>query len=168
MIGDGRGAGDRPHGSQTSALSVTTGAAGVAVGLLVVLGVLRPLPASNLGPFSLDAANPTISLSFPDCAVVVVHWTVVAGPRMNFSVGTGEALLASNCNGPPPSNATCVQPYCGGFSMAPGPICFEQGLGGTCSFTATQPMYGFAAVAYPYSIGNATVLITIAIVQAPP
>lgn len=168
MADDGRGARKRFGRSRPTVRLAAFGAAGVAIGALVVLSVLGPMPTSNLGPFILNSANPNVSLSFPDCAVVTVHWKVVVGPRMNFSVGAGPVLLASDCHGPPPSNATCVEPYCGGISMAPGPVCFEQGYGGTCSFTATQPTYGFGAVAYPYSIGNATVSFTISYVREMP
>jgi len=168
MTGDGRGAREWPARLRPRARFAAVGVTGVAIGVLLVLSVLAPVSTSHMGPFILNSSNPTVSLSFPECAVVTVHWTVVVGPQVNFSVGSGEVVLASDCHGPPPTNASCVEPYCGGVSMAPGPICFEQGYGGTCSFTATQPMYGFGAVAYPYSIGNATVSFTISYVRAMP
>jgi hypothetical protein len=145
------------------------GLTGAVIGGVVVLAVLGPTAQVTLGPFLLSSSNPSVSLSFPDCAIVTVHWNVVTGPRANFSVGSGEVALASDCHGPPPSSATCPVPYCGGngtVSMGPGPICFESGFAGTCSFTATQPIYGFVALSYPWSIGNATVAFTINYTQA--
>jgi len=120
-----------------------------------------------MGPYVLNSSNPGVFLSLPDCAHVTVHWDVISGPSMNFSVGSGEAILASDCHDwTPPSNETCPAPYCepGTQSLGPGPICFESGFSGTCSFTATQLSYGFTAftaLSYPWSIGNATVSFTI-------
>jgi len=97
---------------------------------------------SVLGPYTMNATT-AVQLAFPQCAFVVVHWEVVSGGPTDFSVGTGEAVITSDCTGPPPSNATCIPTFCGNVSMGPGPICFETGMGGTCSFTATQPQYDF-------------------------
>jgi hypothetical protein len=97
---------------------------------------------TTLGPFTLDSTT-WVSFSFPQCAFVVAHWAVVTGGPTNFSVGQPEVVLVSNCHGPPPSNETCPPWMCGQVSMGPGPVCFETGMGGTCSFTATQPQYSF-------------------------
>lgn len=71
---------------------------------------------------------------------MIVHWSVNTGGPTNFSVWPPEVVLVSNCHGPAPSNQT--DPYApGNISMGPGPICFEFGMGGTCTFTATQPSY---------------------------
>lgn len=128
----------------------------------MVLASLGPTAHVTLGPYVLNSSNPGVSLSLPDCSIVSVDWGVVSGPSVNFSVGQGGALGVSNChNYVLPSNATCPVAYCGLMNAEPGPICFETGFGGTCSFTATQPSYGFGAIASPWSIGNATVTFTV-------
>ena len=138
------------------------GASGAVIGVVLALAFIGPPTQHTMGPYVLNSSNQGLSLSFPDCAQVTVHWNVVSGPGVNFSVGQGDSLGLSDCyNQLSPSNATCVEPYCGGPSTAPGPICFEQGFRGTCSFTATQPMYEFAALSYPWNVGNATVSFTI-------
>jgi len=141
---------------------LVAGSSGAILGVVLVLASIGPPTEHTLGPYVLNSSNPDISLSLPDCAIVTVHWNVVSGPGVNFSVGQGDVLLLSNClDWVPPSNATCSVTYCGLQSTGPGPICFESGLSGACSFTATQPTYGFAAFAYPWDIGNVTVSFTI-------
>ncbi len=96
-----------------------------------------------LGPYTLDATNyyAPIEISFPQCAFVVAHWAVVTGGPTNFSAGSGEFVADSDCHGPPPSNQSCLPSGCS--SMGPPPICYEVGMGGSCSFTATQSQYYF-------------------------
>ena len=140
------------------------GASGVVIGAVLALTLIGPPTQHTVGPYVLNSSNPGVSLSFPDCAQVTVHWRVVAGPEMNFSVGQGDVLLVSDCHDwIPPSNETCPLAYCHGWSTVPGPICFESGLGGACSFTATQPSYSFGAATAPdtWSMGNASVAFTV-------
>jgi len=152
------------RGRRHQYLRLVAGSSGAIIGVVLVLASIGPTTQHTLGPYTLNSSNPVVSLPLPDCAQVTVHWKLVSGPRVNFSVGQGDVSLMSNCSSQlPPSNATCPLSYCGLTSTGPGPICFESGSGGTCSFTATQPSYGFVAstVPYPWSMGNATVSFTV-------
>lgn len=125
----------------------------------MVLAILGTPTETTLGPYQLDSSIPYVTLSFPNCAVLTVHWRLVEGSQANFLVRQASAALAVwDCYfAPAPSNATCEQPYCGEMSTGPGPICFETGVSGSCSFTAVQPPYDFGALETPSGIGNLTV-----------
>lgn len=97
----------------------------------------------TFGPYRLNASNywAPVTLPFPQCAFVVVHWSVLTGGPTNFTAGSGEFVSASDCSGPGPSNQSCLPLGCS--VNGPPPVCFESGMGGMCSFTATQSEYDF-------------------------
>jgi len=116
--------------------------------------------SSELGPFELTGSNPGVSLAIPHCSYVRVTWEVTNGARANFSVMPPPEVSTSNCTGPPPSNATCLPSGCQPYG--PNPVCFETGLSGTCSFTASQTEYGFELWAQSRSgLSGAAVSFTI-------
>ncbi len=86
------------------------------------------------------------SFAFPNCAVVSVSWADLDHHQIGFGVGTGEAIYASDCRGPPNSaNEGCPPGSCqpGRASAGGGPIEWENATQGWFQFTATQPGYGF-------------------------
>lgn len=111
----------------------------------------------TIGPYLLNNSTRGVELSFPQCSLVTIHWQVMAGSSTNFSVWPPEAVLAANCHSPlpPPTNSTCPAVVCGNASMGPGPVCFESGMSGVCSFSSTQPGYGFDLYT-GYHISNGT------------
>ena len=113
--------------------------------------------SGTLGPYLLNNSTRGVGLSFPQCSLVTVHWQVVTGSSANFSVWPPEAVLVPNCQTPlpPPTNGTCPAAVCGNASMGPGPVCFESGMSGACSFSSTQPGYGFDLYT-GYHISNGT------------
>jgi hypothetical protein len=114
-------------------------AVGATVGLLLVALNLPVLPPGSVGP--LRVSDSTV-LTFPHCARVTVHWSTVVGARVAFAIYPPEEVSFPDCRGSPPTNDTCVSPWCGpGPSLGPGPVCFEVGADGTCSFTASQDGY---------------------------
>jgi hypothetical protein len=124
-----------------------------------------PIPSGTFGPFLLNTTQ-LVGYSFPDCAFVTVAWHVVRGQVANFSVWPPEAVVLSNCHGPAPSNAGCPISFCGVSSMGPGPVCFEIGTDGSCTFSADQSGYSFTLLSpevvdntttYFPSLGNLTV-----------
>lgn len=96
--------------------------------------------STSMGPYVLNSSAPAIALSFPDCALATVHWTVVSGTSANFSVWPPGDLVHSDCVGPAPSNSTCPPDGC---PIEGPPVCFEVGVQGSCSFMATQSGYDF-------------------------
>jgi hypothetical protein len=131
-------------------------------------GGAPPGATGAFGPFLLTNASHDIGLSFPDCSLVLVHWSVVTGPSANFSVWPPAAVVATTCTGLPPSNATCPVSVCKTTSLGPWPVCFETGAEGSCTFVAAQTGYSF--VLYPVclsrgsaclpTLGNLTVTFT--------
>jgi hypothetical protein len=110
------------------------------------VGVFEPQSQPKggvLGPYTLNATNywSPVELSFSQCAFVVVHWRVATGGPTNFTVSSGEFEALSHCIGPGPSNESCLPLGCS--ANGPAPVCFEVGVGGTCSFTSTQSQYAF-------------------------
>jgi hypothetical protein len=103
-------------------------------------GAARLPPSSGeFGPFFLNDAQPSADApSFPSCSYVLASWEVLGGGPVNFSIWPPPEISASGCQGPPPSNATTPP---GWFSYDPGPVCFESGTGGSCTFTASQSSY---------------------------
>lgn len=109
------------------------------------IGVFQSQPTGHspsvLGPYTLNSTNyyAPVELSFPPCSVVTLDWAVTTGGPTNFTVDSGEEVTASNCHGPGPTNESCLPLGCS--ANGPPPVCFETGMGGSCSFTATQPQY---------------------------
>lgn len=134
-----------------------------AVGIMVAGASLAFVgPASTGDPragtttdYTLTSSNRSDGLSFPNCNQVSVTWQVVAGGVANFSVWPPEAVVVGNCPEPAlsPPPASCPAWACGGASMGPGPVCFEVGMSGACSFSATQAGYTFLLDS-PYSPTN--------------
>jgi hypothetical protein len=121
------------------------------VNLLAGLAACSPYsgPSGVKGPYVLENASNGISLQLPRFAIVSVVWTVVHGPSVNFSVFPPALEVALNCRSPAPSNAS----YPGGWnSVDPGPVCYESGTNGSCSFMATQFTYWFSL--YPPSFST--------------
>lgn len=76
--------------------------------------------------------------------------TVVQGSYANFSVWPLPLEEIPNCRTPAPSNA--VNPPEWSSPVDPGPIYYESGTNGSCSFMATQVFYGLA----PYEPSSAS------------
>jgi hypothetical protein len=98
-------------------------------------------PGGVLGPYVLTNSSRSVSLEFPECAVVTTNWRAVTGVAANFSVWPPPLRVSSTCTGPAPTNSTCPQSGCDPYEGPP--VCYETGQGGSCSFTSTQTGYEF-------------------------
>jgi len=144
-----------PGGGRLLFLVLSMSLAGIvllALALSPVWGqaMFGPSQSGTQGSYSLNSTDSSVELAFPTCAFVVVHWAVVTGAATNFSVWPPAMLLASNCHGPAPSNASLPP---GRYVMDAPPACFESGRGGVCSFTATQSGYQ-ALIGWNDSVGS--------------
>ena len=116
--------------------------------------------STTLGPYSLSPGEfAGVGLSFPNCSLVHVSWSVQSGGVVNFSVWPPALLHSSTCLDVQESNATCPQDGCSPFN--PGPVCYETGLSGQCDFTATQPSYSFSLYPYNSSLSGPTVSFSV-------
>jgi len=123
----------------------------LAIASLVLGGIFGVASSSSppMGPVTTATygLNATYgSFAFPSCAVVTVTWQDLAHHQAGLGVGSGEAVLISDCRGPANSeNDSCAPGACvpNQVSMGPGPIEWENATHGWFQFTATQPGYGF-------------------------
>jgi hypothetical protein len=124
----------------------------VLVALALTQGKVTPTRGESVvrGPFILDNKTASVGLFFPSCSFVTVQWADSTGAKVNFTVWPApNALLGAICAGPPPSNATCPPAWGDCYtSFAPGPICFEDGASGMCSFVSNDPPYDFTVVTW--------------------
>jgi len=146
------------------AIAASTGLVIAAVLALTQLGISGTgSPSAGSKSFVLNACNESVSVSFPNCADVKVTWKVTIGGPSSFGVWPPADRALPSCSGPPPSNA---QPPLNWTSAEPGPVCYESGLSGICTFTADQDGYGLWAFG-PWEghawapIGNASVSVTV-------
>ena len=93
------------------------------------------------GPYLLNNSSSGIVLHFPHDAIVTVLWNIVRGSYANFSVWPPAPEILQNCRTPSPSSQ--VNPPGWTSGVDPGPVCFESGTNGSCSFPTTQFTYGF-------------------------
>ena len=94
---------------------------------------------TKLGPYTLNSTDSNFTLSPPSCELVTVDWHVVSGRGANFTVWPPVVKTLQHClHNWPSTNATCLPVGC---SLDNNPVCFESGLGGTCSFESTQQHY---------------------------
>jgi hypothetical protein len=118
----------------------------LALGSIFALAVSATLPSGPEASGTFDLNSTNAYFEFPNCDVVTVTWQDLEHHQVGFGVISGEAILLSDCRGPPDSdNHSCPVGWCqpGRVSLGPGPTEFENATHGWFRFTATQPGYTF-------------------------
>jgi|HubBroStandDraft_1064217.scaffolds.fasta_scaffold206288_2 hypothetical protein len=116
--------------------------------------------STTIGPYSISPDEfAGVGLSFPNCSLIHVSWSVQSGGVANFSVWPPALLRSSACQDVQESNATCPQDGCSPFD--PGPVCYETGMSGQCDFTAAQPGYSFSL--YPYNSNDSSPTVSFSV-----
>lgn len=129
-----------PPGPTLSAFTLVSVVVLLGIGVFVWSTTLHPPTAGTsgtIGPYTLDSSTSTVELTFPVCSWVTIDWHVLRGGEANFTVGVGEMVPAPSCQGPPPTNESCLPVGCS--VNGPQDVCFETGASGSCSFTNNYP-----------------------------
>jgi hypothetical protein len=132
----------RPRVLFSVVLAVVVVVASFTLGLVFLSGPPGPRTVV-LGPYVLNNITAEFSLTFPNCSFVTVHWRVVTGSTGNFTVTPPPLISNAVCSDyVPPSDASCPPGDCTPYTSAP--VCYEQGIGGNCTFTSIAKAYNFA------------------------
>jgi hypothetical protein len=114
----------------------------------------QPMWPGGSSTFTMVGSTTSNGLSVPNCALVSVSWTDLAGRVIGFGAWQGgEAVLISSCSdvhiplapATPPSEcppASCVP---GRASAGPGPMSYQTSSSGRFQFVQTQGDFGFWA-----------------------
>jgi len=116
----------------------------LAVGYVPLL--ITPPGPHVFGPYTLGLVtfNMSVNLTFPQCAIVAVNWSVVGAGNATLSVWGPSNPGGYSCSGKAPyENLTCPAQGCPMLNLNDVLVCVEAGTGGLCSFQSSGANYTF-------------------------